>query len=160
MTFFSTPFKACVDFNFLLGLHLAPNFSFLQARGRKLFPGSSKSQSAWVSALLRKALKELEDKVNTMGYDSVNDVGLNSIQKGASLHLASLRLVPHNQLPRVFGVAGPWVRSEMFLGIKCRPETNLLVDVLNMMNGTLQHPQRSLMKSGSNLCCWGSISLF
>jgi hypothetical protein len=104
----STPFKACVDFNFLLGLHLAPNFSFLQARGRKLFPGSSKSQSARVSALLRKVLKELEEKVISMGYVSANNVGLNSIQKGASLHLA-----PGGPQPAAMCLWGGWSMGQI-----------------------------------------------
>jgi hypothetical protein len=104
----SNPFKTCVDFTFLLGLHLVTSFSSFQARGRKLFPGSSKSQSARVSALLRKVLKELEEKVISMGYVSANNVGLNSIQKGASLHLA-----PGGPQPAAMCLWGGWSMGQI-----------------------------------------------
>jgi hypothetical protein len=107
---YSNPFENSIYFTFLLGLYLATSFSSSQSRGRKLFLGSSKSQSVRVSALLGKVLKEHEDEVNNMGYDSVNDIGLHSARKGASSYLASFYLVAHNQLQFAFGMDGRWVR--------------------------------------------------
>jgi hypothetical protein len=107
---YSNPFEECIDFAFLLGLYLATSFSSLQARGKKLFPGSKKSQSARVSVLLRKVLEEHEDEVLIMGYDSVTDIGLHSIRKGGSSYLASL---PGGPQPAAVCIRGGWSMGQI-----------------------------------------------
>jgi hypothetical protein len=134
---YSNPFEECIDFTFLLGLYLATNFSSSQARGKKLFPGSSKSQSARVSALLRKVLKEHEAEVISMGYDSVNDIGLHSIRKGASSYLASL---PGGPQPAAVCLRGGWsmgqIRDIYWHQMQAGDEfVGRCVSLLNMMNG-------------------------
>jgi hypothetical protein len=39
-----------------------------------------------MSSILQKVMKEHEQEVLTMGYDSINDVGIHSIHKGAADH--------------------------------------------------------------------------
>jgi hypothetical protein len=131
------PFKACIDFTFLLGLHLATDFSSTQGRGRKLFPDSSESQSVRVSAMLRKVSKEHEDKVMSMGYDSVNNNALHSIWKGAWLCLASL---PGGPQPAAACLWGDWsmgqTRDVCWHQIQGGDEfVGQCVTLLNMMNG-------------------------
>ena len=134
---YSNPFEECIDFTFLLGLYLAASFSSTQSRGKKLFPGSSKSQSARVSALLRKVLEEHEDEVIELGYDSVKDIGLHSIRKGASSLLASL---PGGPQPAAVCIRGGWSMGQVhdiyYHQMQAGDEfTGRCVTLLNMMNG-------------------------
>ena len=73
-----------------MGLYLTTNFNTSQRQGLKLFPGGAKNQSSCVSSLFKKLLKEHENEVLALGYDSLHELGLHSIQKGVSTHLASL----------------------------------------------------------------------
>ena len=134
---YSNPFEECIDFTFLLGLYLAGSFSSTQTRGKKLFPGSSKSQSARVSALLRKVLEEHEAEVIEMGYDSVKDIGLHSIRKGASSLLASL---PGGPQPAAICIRGGWSMGQVadiyYHQMQAGDEfCGRCVTLLNMMNG-------------------------
>jgi hypothetical protein len=107
---FSNPFEYYIDIPFLFGLYLACCFSNGQSRGRKLFPGSSKSQSARASAILKMVLKEHEQEVLSMGYDSIDDIGIHSVRKGASTHLASL---PGGPPPAALCLRGGWSMGQV-----------------------------------------------
>ena len=85
-------------------------FSFTQARGRKLFSGSSQSQPDGASAILKKVLKENEQEILAMGYDSVNNIGLHSIWKGVSTYLASL---PGGPSPAALCLRGGWFMGQV-----------------------------------------------
>ena len=87
---YSNPFEWYIDLPLLMGLYFATNFNTSQRRGMKLFPGRAKNQSARVSQLFKKLLMEHEGEVLAMGYDSIHELGLHSIRKGVSTHLASL----------------------------------------------------------------------
>ena len=87
---YSNPFEWYIDLPLLMGLYFATNFNTSQRRGMKLFPGGAKNQSSRVSHLFKKLLLEHKDQVLAMGYDSINELGLHSIRKGVSTHLASL----------------------------------------------------------------------
>ena len=106
----SNPYEHYIDIPFLLGLYLSCGCSFTQAQGRKLFPGSSQSQLDHVSAILKKVLKENKQEALSMGYDSVNDIGLHSIQKGVSTYLASL---PGGPSPAVLCLRGGWSMGQV-----------------------------------------------
>ena len=87
---YSNPFEWYIDLPLLMGLYLATNFNTSQRRGMKLFPGGAKNQSSRVSHLFKKLLLEHKQEVLAMGYESTNELGLHSIRKGVSTHLASL----------------------------------------------------------------------
>jgi hypothetical protein len=80
----------------MLALYLATAFTEKQLRGHKLFPGSASSQSGRAANILKRVLKENEDKVLQMGYNLINDIGLHSTHKGAASYLA---LLPGGPLP-------------------------------------------------------------
>jgi hypothetical protein len=107
---FSNPFEYYIDIPFLLGLYLSCCFSDKQSRGRKLFPGSVKSQSERASAILKRVLKEHEEEVFSMGYDSIDDIGIHSCRKGASSHLASL---PGGPPPAALCLRGGWSMGQV-----------------------------------------------
>jgi hypothetical protein len=73
-----------------MGLYFATNFNTSQRRGMKIFPGGAKNQSSRVSHLFKKLVLEHKQEVLAMGYDSTDELGLHSIRKGVSTHLASL----------------------------------------------------------------------
>jgi hypothetical protein len=87
---YSNPFRSEIDLPFILGLYLATAFNTKQKRGMRLFPGGHKSQSARMGNLLKKALKEHEQEVLSMGYDCIEEIGLHSVRKGVSTYLASM----------------------------------------------------------------------
>jgi hypothetical protein len=107
---YSNPFEHYIDIPFLLGLYLSCSCSFTQSRGRKLFPGSSQSQSDCASAIFKKVLKENEQEVLLMGYNSVTHIGLHSIWKGASTYLASL---PGSPFPAALCLRGSWSMGQV-----------------------------------------------
>jgi hypothetical protein len=107
---FSNPYEFYIDIPFLLGLYLACCFSDKQSRGRKLFPGSAKSQSERASAILKRVLKEHEAEVLSMGFDSIDDIGIHSCRKGASSHLASL---PGGPPPAALCLRGGWSMGQV-----------------------------------------------
>jgi hypothetical protein len=76
-------FEHYIDLPFLLGLYFACCFTFVQTRGQQLFPKGTgnKSQAKRVSSILQKVLKVHKPEVLAMGYDTVNDIGVHSIQK-------------------------------------------------------------------------------
>jgi hypothetical protein len=87
--------------------------------------------------MLRKVLKEHEDKVMSMGYDSVNNNALHSIWKGAWLCLASL---PGGPQPAAVCLWGGWsmgqTRDVCWHQIQAGDEfVGQCVTLLNMMNG-------------------------
>jgi hypothetical protein len=81
-----------------------------QSRGRKLFPGSSKSQSEHASAILKRVLKEHKQEVLSMGYDTLDFISIHSCRKGASSHLASL---PGGPAPAVLCLRGGWLMGQV-----------------------------------------------
>ena len=87
---YSNPFEWYIDLPLLMGLYLATNFSTSQRRGLKLFPGGAKNQSWRVMNHFKKLLREHEDEVLAMGYDSIAELGLHSIRKGVCTYMASL----------------------------------------------------------------------
>lgn len=89
---YSNPFNWEMDLPLLLALYLATGFNTPQGRGKRLFPGGGKSQSARIGALMKMCLEEHKEEVLMMGYDSllVDKIGLHSIRKGVSTYLASL----------------------------------------------------------------------
>ena len=87
---YSNPFEWYIDLPLLMGLYFATNFNTSQRRGMKLFPGGAKNQSSRVMHLFKKLLSEHKNEVLAMGYDSIDELGLHSIRKGVSTHLASL----------------------------------------------------------------------
>jgi hypothetical protein len=84
------PFKCDIYHIFMLALYLATAFTEKQSRGCKLFRGLASTQSRRAAKILKRILKENEDKVLQMGYDSIDNIGLHSTCKGAALYLASL----------------------------------------------------------------------
>jgi hypothetical protein len=87
--------------------------------------------------LLRKVLKEHEDEVINMGYNSVNDIGLHSARKGASLYLASL---PGGAQPAAVCILGGWsmgqVKDIYWRQMQAGDEfVGRSVSLLSMMNG-------------------------
>jgi hypothetical protein len=78
---FSNVFEQFIDFPFLMGLYFLLHYDCL-IRGQQLFPGGSKSEAKRISAILHKVLKERKEEVLNMGYNSINDIGVHSIQKG------------------------------------------------------------------------------
>jgi hypothetical protein len=111
--------------------------SFIWSRCRKLFPGSSQSQSDRASAILKKVLKEKKQEVLSMGYDSITNIGLNSIWKGVSTYLASL---PGGPSPAALCPRGGWsmgqVKDIYFHHTQGGDEfTGRCSTLLNMMNG-------------------------
>jgi hypothetical protein len=134
---YSNPFEHYIDIPFLLGLYLSCGCSFTQSRGRKLFPGSSQSQLDRASAILKKVLKENEQEVLSMGYNSVTDIGLHSIWKGVSTYLASL---PGGPSPAALCLRGGWsmgqVKDIYFHQTQGGDKfTGRCSTLLNMMNG-------------------------
>ena len=107
---YSNPFEYYIDIPFLLGLYMACCFSDPQSRGKKLFPGTSKSQSNRVSAILKMVLQEHEHEVLAMGYDSLDDLGIHSLRKGASSHLASM---PGGRPPAALCLRGGWSMGQV-----------------------------------------------
>jgi hypothetical protein len=107
---FSNVFEHCIDLPFLLGLYFTCCFTFVQTRGRQLFPGSSKSQAKRVSSILQKVLKAHEPEVLAMGYDTVNDICVHSIWKGAASYLASL---PGGSPPAAICLRGGWTMGQV-----------------------------------------------
>jgi hypothetical protein len=129
-------FEYYIDLPFLLGLYLGCCFTFGQTRGRRLFPGGSKSQSKRISEILKKVLAEHEDEVKGMGYDSVNDIGVHSIRKGAASFLASL---PGGPPPAAICLRGGWtmghVKDIYFHQMQSGDEfTGRCICLLNMMS--------------------------
>jgi hypothetical protein len=101
---------ADVDRIFTLALYLSTAFTKKQSRGRKLFLGSASSQSGRAADILKRVLKENEDKVLQMGYDSLDDIGLHSIRKGAASYLASL---PGGPSPAAICLRGGWPMGQI-----------------------------------------------
>ena len=87
---FSNPYEWFIDFPFLLGLYCSTAFMEDQKTGFALFPGTPGATAARMGRALRQVLKEHEAEVLAMVYDSIRDLGLHSIRKGASSYLASL----------------------------------------------------------------------
>jgi hypothetical protein len=90
-----------------------------------------------VSAILKKVLKENEQEVLLMGYDSVTNIGLHSIRKGVSTYLASL---PGSPSPAALCLRGGWsmgqVKDIYFHQTQGGDEfTGRCSTLLNMMNG-------------------------
>jgi hypothetical protein len=134
---YSNPYEHYINIPFLLGLYLSCGCSFTQAQGGKLFPGSSQSQSDRVSAILKKVLKENEQEVLSMGYDSVTNIGLHSIRKGLSIYLASLS---GGSSPAALCLRGGWsmgqVKDIYFHQMQGGDKfTGRCSTLLNMMNG-------------------------
>jgi hypothetical protein len=75
-----------------------------------LFPGSASSQASLAAKILKRCLKEHKDEVLWMGYDSIKDIGLHSVWKGAASYLASLPGSPSPAAICLQEVDGPWVR--------------------------------------------------
>jgi hypothetical protein len=90
----ATFFRMCLNTTsiclFYWAFTLPAAFTFVQTRGRQLFPGGSKSEAKRVSSILQKVLKAHKHKVLVMGYNTINDIGINSIWKGTASYLASL----------------------------------------------------------------------
>jgi hypothetical protein len=103
-------FEYYINLPFLLGLYFACCSTFGQTRGRQLFPGGSKSQAKRVSSILQKVLKEHEQEVLNIGYDSIHDIGVHSIQKGAASCLASL---PGSSPPAAIYFQGDWTMGQV-----------------------------------------------
>jgi hypothetical protein len=135
---YSNPFEHyIVDIPFLLGLYISCGCSFTQSCSRKLFPGSSKSQSDRASAIMKKILKETEQKVLSMGYDYIDNIGFHSIWKGVSTYLASL---PGGPSPAALCLRGGWsmgqVKDIYFHQTQGGDESTVRCStLLNMMNG-------------------------
>jgi hypothetical protein len=64
---FLNVFEHFIDLPFLMGLYFSCCFTFAQTRGRRIFPGGSKSQAKRISAILQKVLKEHQEEVLNMG---------------------------------------------------------------------------------------------
>jgi hypothetical protein len=133
---FSNVFEYYIDLPFLLGLYLACGFTFAQTRGRRLFPGGSKSQAKRMSSILQRVLKEHEQEVLAMGYDSIKDIGVHSIRKGAASYLASL---PGGPPPAAICLRGGWTMGQIkdiyFHQMQAGDEfTGRCVCLLNMMS--------------------------
>jgi hypothetical protein len=86
---YSNHFEWYIDLPLLMGLYLAKCFSS-QRRGLKLYPGGAKNQSSYVVNHFKKLLREHKDEALAMGYDSIAELGLHSIQKGVCTYMASL----------------------------------------------------------------------
>lgn len=102
---YSNPFEWYIDLPLLMGLYFATNFNTGQRRGLKLFPGAAKTQSAHMSSLFKKLLREHKDEVLAMGYDSIDELGLHSLRKGVSTHLASM---PGGPTPAALCLRAGW----------------------------------------------------
>ena len=87
---YPNPFEWYIDLPLLMGLYLATSFSTSQSQGLKLFPGGAKKQSPRVMNHFKKLLREYEDEVLAMGYDSIAELGLHSIWKGVCTYMESL----------------------------------------------------------------------
>ena len=134
---YSNPFEWYIDMPFLLGLYLATSFNTVQRRGMRLFPGGGKSQSSRVTNHFKRLLKEHEDEVLGMGYDSIDELGLHSIRKGATTYLSSLPGGP--SLPAICRRAGWSLGHVHDLYIFQTQEgdefAGRCLSMLNMMNG-------------------------
>ena len=134
---YSNPYEHYIDIPFLLGLYLSCRCSFTQARGRKLFLGSSQSQLDRASAILKKVLKENKQEVLSMDYNSNTDIGLHSNGKGVPTYLASL---PGGPSPAALCLRGGWsmgqVKDIYFHQTQGGDKfTGRCSTLLNMMNG-------------------------
>jgi hypothetical protein len=133
---FSNVFEYYIDLPFLMGLYFATCFTFAQTRGRRLFPGGSKSQAKRISDILQRVLKEHEQEVLNMGYDSIKDIGVHSIRKGAASYLASL---PGGPPPAAIFLRGGWTMGQIkdiyFHQMQAGDEfTGRCCSLLNMMS--------------------------
>jgi hypothetical protein len=134
---FSNVFEYYIDLPFLMGLYFGCCFTFGQTiRGRRLFPGGSKSQAKRISAILKKVLAEHKEEVSNMGYDSVDNIVVHSIRKGTASFLASLPGVPP---PAVICLQGGWtmghVKDNYFHQMQAGDEfTGRCICLLNMMS--------------------------
>jgi hypothetical protein len=63
-----------------------------------------------MSSILQRVLKEHEQEVLAMGYDSIKDIGLHSIRKGAASYLASL---PGGPPSAVICFRGGWTMGQI-----------------------------------------------
>jgi hypothetical protein len=93
-----------------MGLYLSSCFSFSQTQGRRLFPGGSGSQAKGIGTILSKVLKENKEEVINMGYDSINDICVHSIMKGAASYLA---LLPGGPVPAAMCLQGGWTMGQV-----------------------------------------------
>jgi hypothetical protein len=133
---FSNSLEYYIDLPFLLGLYLSSCFNFEQTRGRRLFPGGSLNQAKRISNILIQVLKEHEQEVLNMGYDSISDIGVHSIRKGAASYLASL---PGGPSPAAICLRGGWTMGQVkdiyFHQMQAGDEfTGRCVSLLNMMS--------------------------
>ena len=134
---FSNVLEYYIDLPFIMGLYLSSCFSFGQTRGRRLFPGGSSSQAKRISKILSQVLKEHEQEVLNMGYDSISDIGVHSIRKGAASYLASL---PGGPSPAAICLRGGWTMGQVkdiyFHQMQAGDEfTGRCISLLNMMSG-------------------------
>jgi hypothetical protein len=134
---FSNILEHYIDLPFLMGLYFSTCFSFGQTRGRRLFPGGSKSQAKRISTILSKVLREHEQEVLNMGYDSIRDIGIHSIRKGAASYLASL---PGGPSPAAICLRGGWTMGQVkdiyFHQMQAGDEfCGRCISLLNMMSG-------------------------
>ena len=134
---YSNPFDWEIDLPLLLGLYLATAFNSPQQRGNPLFPGGALAQSKRVGDLLTLLLKEHEEEVKSLGYDSLDEIGLHSIRKGVSTYLASL---PGGPPPAALMLRGGWsmgkVKDIYFHQTQGGDEfVGRCAAMLNLMNG-------------------------
>jgi hypothetical protein len=133
---FSNSLEYYINLPFLLGLYLSSCFNYEQTRGRWLFPGGSLNQAKRISSILSKVLKEHEQQVLNMGYDSITDIGVHLIWKGVASYLASL---PGGPSPAAICVRGGWTMGQVkdiyFHQMQVGDEfTGRCVSLLNMMS--------------------------
>jgi hypothetical protein len=81
-------------------------------------------------------LKEHEQEVLNMGYDSIDDIGVHSIRKGAASYLASL---PGGPPPAAICLRGGWTMGQIkdiyFHQMQAGDEfTGRCISLLNMMS--------------------------
>ena len=134
---YSNPFDWEMDLPCLLGMYLATAFNSPQQRGNPLFPGGALAQSKRVGDLLTLLLKEHEEEVKSLGYDSLDEIGLHSIRKGVSTYLASL---PGGPPPAALMLRGGWsmgkVKDIYFHQTQGGDEfVGRCAAMLNLMNG-------------------------
>ena len=134
---YSNPFEWYIDLPLLLGLYFATSFNTIQRQGMRLFPGGGKSQSSRVTNHFKRVLREHKDEVIAMGHDSIEELGLHSIQKGATTYLSSLPGGP--SLAAICRQAGWSLGHVQDLYIFQTQEGDEFVgrclSMLNMMNG-------------------------
>ena len=60
--------------------------------------------------LLKKVLREHEQEVLAMGYDSIDEIGVHSVRKGVSTYLASM---PGGPAPAALCLRGGWSMGQV-----------------------------------------------